>query len=647
MHKILLYILVCFSAYTISAQKDSVISIKLVTIETDHTILVPTSHESRLQKEIFENTPSKNVAEASAWTPGVYLQDYGGIGGLKTVSLKGLSSNYTGVFLNGSKVENTLATQIDLGNFDLVGCSELTISGPSSKDILKPASFYISPTNVSIDMSPIDTNFLIFGTKSGSFGLINPFLSITSNINSKSAIIFNSSYTYATGEFPFQYNNGITTQKETRTGADVERLNTYVAHKYNIKDSLDIRTQLRTNFNNQGLPGAVVLYNSNSRQSLKSNDIQTSSNLTNTKNKLLWRAGIGYSQNSLLYLDTSYFNTGGFLEQKYNQYAYTSSNSMAINILPKTTLTSALDYTLSLLRVDKTINRKATVFEVGIEQKLNSANIKAFYLIQNIADNDKNDIPFKNQSNSGGVSFDYYPIAQSPLKIYGSLGKYFRNPNFQELYYQRVIGDLKPENTNSSQVGINYYSINRRGNISWSSDIKYFKNTVQNKIISTPTQNLFIWSIQNLGEVVINGFESILSISYKKDSSFSLLYSNSYTYQKATDITNENNREYGHQIAYTPFDISKHILMFKRKNSNITLSSMYNGIRYSLGENIETNLLPSWWTHNISLSQLLFIKKKELTLQFQLNNILNKQYQIIKNFPMPGRYCYFIISLKL
>lgn len=646
MHKILLYTFVFLNAYILSAQVDSVISIQPVTIEKVSSTIIP-KNEYDLQKEVFVNTPSQNVAEASSWTPGIYLKDYGGIGGLKTISSKGLSSNYTGVFLNGTKVENTLSTQIDLGKFDLIGCSEVSITQNTSKELLKPASFYISPTNVVINMKPIDSNFVNLGLKTGSFGLINPSLSAATNLNSKNSLFFNSSYTTANGKYPFQYNNGTETLNETREGADVKRFNTYIDHVYTINESIELNTQIRTNYNNQGLPGAVVLYNPTSRQSLKSSDLQGSTNLINTKNKLKWRTGFNYSQSSLSYLDTSYFNTIGYLQQDYNQYSYTSSNSISYKILPKTTLTSAVDYSLSLLRKDKTINRKNTNIHIGIEQKIKSLNIKAFYLNQNISDNNEDNSSYSNSSKSGGVSVKYYPFTTSPLKLYGNIGKYIRNPNFQELYYLRVLGDLKPENTSSYNLGINYFRINKQKNISWSVDIKYFNNSVRDKIISTPSQNLFIWSIQNLGKVDIQGFESIVSISIKLDSSFSIYYSNSYTYQQALDKTSSSNREYENQIAYTPFDISKHILMLKHKKSVLTLSSMYNGIRYSLGENIEANLLNGWWVNNISIGQIIPIKESDLTIQFQLNNFFDKQYQIIKNFPMPGRHWYLTTSLKI
>ena len=48
---------------------------------------------------------------------GVQVKDYGGVGGLKTVNVRSLGSEHTGIFLDGIQVDNAQNMQVDLSRF--------------------------------------------------------------------------------------------------------------------------------------------------------------------------------------------------------------------------------------------------------------------------------------------------------------------------------------------------------------------------------------------------------------------------------------------------------------------------------------------------------------------------------------------------
>ena len=60
-----------------------------------------------------------SVADAVRYFAGVQIKDYGGIGGLKTVNVRSLGTNHTGVFYDGVQLGNAQNGQIDLGRFSL------------------------------------------------------------------------------------------------------------------------------------------------------------------------------------------------------------------------------------------------------------------------------------------------------------------------------------------------------------------------------------------------------------------------------------------------------------------------------------------------------------------------------------------------
>ena len=59
--------------------------------------------------------------------------------------------------------------------------------------------------------------------------------------------------------------------------------------------------------------------------------------------------------------------------------------------------------------------------------------------------------------------------------------------------------------------------------------------------------------------------------------------------------------------------------------------------RYTQGENISTNRLDGYSDHSLSASRDFKIRNINTSLSLEVLNLLDKNYEIIKNFPMPGR----------
>ena len=70
----------------------------------------------------------QNMADAVRRFAGANVKDYGGIGGLKTVSIRNMGAAHTAVSYDGVAVSNCQAGQIDIGRFSLdnvsSACSE-------------------------------------------------------------------------------------------------------------------------------------------------------------------------------------------------------------------------------------------------------------------------------------------------------------------------------------------------------------------------------------------------------------------------------------------------------------------------------------------------------------------------------------------
>ena len=67
------------------------------------------------------------LSDAVKMMNGVAVKDYGGIGGLKTVSVRSLGAAHTGVTYDGVPVTDAQTGQIDLGRFTLDGVAAVTL----------------------------------------------------------------------------------------------------------------------------------------------------------------------------------------------------------------------------------------------------------------------------------------------------------------------------------------------------------------------------------------------------------------------------------------------------------------------------------------------------------------------------------------
>ena len=110
-----------------------------VTLTADKGVVVS-------RKDTLSTSGSFSVSDILQQSPGLHVGDNGGYAGLKTVSLRGMGSAHTSVYVDGVKVGNMQSGQNDLGMLGIEYCSEVVLdyaqntvcfntSKPSFRDI--------------------------------------------------------------------------------------------------------------------------------------------------------------------------------------------------------------------------------------------------------------------------------------------------------------------------------------------------------------------------------------------------------------------------------------------------------------------------------------------------------------------------------
>src|SRR6218665_1497695 len=106
--------LVLIPLFLFAQQKDSLPVVRVTGILPDDPAAASLPLQQLQKKELLALN-SFSVAEAAKFFSGVLVKDYGGIGGLKTVSVRSLGANHTGIMYDGIMLGDAQGGQIDLG----------------------------------------------------------------------------------------------------------------------------------------------------------------------------------------------------------------------------------------------------------------------------------------------------------------------------------------------------------------------------------------------------------------------------------------------------------------------------------------------------------------------------------------------------
>lgn len=606
----------------------------------------------------LEKLNSLSVADAIRYFSGVQLKDYGGIGGLKTINVRSLGSAHTAVFYDGMSISNAQNGQVDLGKYSLDNIEAIELYNGQKSTIFQPArGFFASNTlylrsKIPVFVAEKSTNVRT-SIKTGSFGLFNPSLLWQQKLSEKLSLSTSVDWTKADGKYKYRYQkkNGYDTTA-TRQNGDITALRTELTlHAQLSKYS---KASLKAYFydSERGLPGAIVAnnYDHVQRQWDQNFFIHGSfQGVVSERVEIL--ANLKYSKDYTRYIDPDYKTLEGALDNKYYQNElYASFTSLyTINSWWKTSL--ATDFSINTL--DANLYRfpyptrysylAALSSEMKWERLDIQANLLGAYVDEQVkyyqqGDNQKIFCPV--------LSVSFQPFDTKNFRIRAFYKESFRLPTFNDLYYT-FIGNssLKPEFTTQYDFGATYAIEPKRflQSATFQADVYY--NKVRDKIIAIPSSNLFRWTMINLGEVAIRGLEINSNFVFKLPSKVFLDLGLGYTYQRAIDIT-PNGTTFKDQIPYTPLNSGTMTAAVNWKNWQLNYSFIYTGERYSQKANIPVNYVQPWYTSDTAVVWDGKLVKLPVKIGFEVNNILNQYYDVVLNFPMPGRNYRLNLSLN-
>ena len=112
-----------------------------VTAERTKQQVKSSSPFQQLNKKQLQQQGITDIADALRRFSGVNIKDYGGAGGMKTISVRSLGAKHTAVVYDGVTLSDCQSGQIDLSRFSIDNIQQISLTIGDNEDIFVPGTY--------------------------------------------------------------------------------------------------------------------------------------------------------------------------------------------------------------------------------------------------------------------------------------------------------------------------------------------------------------------------------------------------------------------------------------------------------------------------------------------------------------------------
>ena len=634
------------------AQADSITlsGVEVTAVALDRNVSGPHSTQT-LSARRLKQLGIDQVAEAVKHFAGVSVKDYGGIGGMKTVSIHSLGAQHTAVVYDGVTLSNTQAGQIDIGRYGTDNLQSVSLSVGDDDELMIAARQYTSAGVLTLTTERPhfregQWQSLRLGVSAGSFGLASPSLRWWVRAGERTALSLSAKMTRADGVYPYTLINGRTSSREHRYNSDITAWQAEANAYHTFADGSDVAMKAYWYHSQRGLPGAVILYANPSRERMWDDDFFVQAAYgRQVARALRLQTRLKYAHSWNRYHDWGSQYPDGMRTDVDRQDEGYASATLGWQVMRGLQVAVAQDVAYNRLNNNVYVNinydvphpsRWTSISALALKGQWHglkvNGNLAYTCAAEHVAVGDK---PADKRRLTPSLGVSWRLLAATPLYVRAMYKQAFRVPTFNDLYYRRLGNiHLRPETARQWSLGMTWTT-----HAAW---LRYLTLTadayyhdVTDKIVAFPST--YVWRMANFGKVEILGADMTLGAQVDVARAWSLSGTLSATWQHAVDKTSKANQSYDNQLPYTPRWSGSGSLAVVTPWLTLGYTLLMQGSRYSLAQNKPEYRMPAFWEHSLSLSRELTLGHVRLSLSAKVTNLTNEQYAIIQYYPMPGR----------
>lgn len=571
-------------------------TLQAVTIVADKGFVV-----SRTDTLSFNNNGSGTVTDALLRLPGLALSDFGGAAGLKNVSLRGLGTAHTEIYLDGVRVSNFQSGQNDLGMLPLETLGSVVADYAQNSLSFRTARPQFDGRCIAGQLR----------LQAGSFGTWMPAARLDLRAAERVSVSAHAAGVISRGDFPYGDDGA------RRTGNDIRQLRSGVDVFGTMTDG---EWQFKTYFHaaDRGTPGSLS-WPSEDRQRDRNTVVQGGLRKAFSEHYTLDLNAKG------AYDALHYQSAWGDSDYGFSDFQLNSSHSFRLTEHWGVSL--AADLERGVLRAtDYEAARTAAV--AALAAAVRFARFRADLAVEYRGTFDRD----ADALHSLSPSLDLRFRLADGIDLVGFARRAFRSPTFNERYYPGYGNpDLRPEDVWLTDLGVEWHR-NAGGTWTFGAKADLFHNALRDKIISAPAEaDPYLWLPYNIGKVSATGADALVSLrrnSGGADAGISVRYA----WQAALDKT-PGSETFGQQIPY----VARHTV-------SIAADASWRGWRADAlwnwrgGRFDAAGEMPAWNSLDLSLRKRISAGgSRVLTLFVSAKDLLDCRYELVRDYPMPGR----------
>lgn len=588
------------------------------------------------------------LTEVLRTLPGISVKDYGGIGGLKTVSIRTFGAQHTAVAYDGNLLSDSQNGQVDIGRINLDHLHSVRVDVAGCDDIFRPARLASYAGAVSLTSQPLRTDDgkprTSVQMRAASFATLQPHVAFSSNLGQRWAVGLWTDYLHSQGDYPFLLVNGNLTTKELRLNSQVSTFNAEATARGTIPHAGTLTLRATAYDSSRGLPGSVVLYTQHPTEHLWDRTFTASARHVVHMPHWQMQTTLAYTDARNRYRDEAPTKPVPD-DDRYHQQQASASTVALWHQVPHTQVSLAQDLDLAHLTTTLPGSPRPTrlTSHTALSAKWSDARLTAVATLLGVVTTDG----YKRLLPTLGLTCK--ALKNSDLRLRTSYKESFRLPTFNDLYYLRVGNrNLLPERARQFNFGATWthaiplhdraMSQSAPGpsafTLTATADLYY--NGVRDKIVAIPT--MFIWHMRNVGRVRTLGSDLSLTASTPLAPWLTASLCANYSLQHAIDVTDHEAKNYKHQIPYTPRHLGNVVTTLSTPWINVSYTLSAVGERYSLAQNVAAYRVAPYCDHTLSLNHTFGLRSTRLHISAEALNLAGRNYEIVKYYPMPGRH---------
>ena len=245
------------------------------------------------------------------------------------------------------------------------------------------------------------------------------------------------------------------------------------------------------------------------------------------------------------------------------------------------------------------------------------------------------------------IGFEYRPFNKINLSFSSNFARNYRVPTLNDMFWELTGNpDLKPEKNYSAEVGTTANLKTRNNKFFIEGTLTGYYSWIYDMITWMPVQGTNLWKPENVDEVLARGIEAGVNLKWDIFR-FDLSLKNNYNFCRSTyeKASSSGDNKSGKQLIYVPVHTYNLTASLERWKYYLIYNFTFVSDRYTGKDNL--SYMPAYNLSDIILGKNISLRNFVLSLQLEINNLFNLDYQSISSRPMPGINYAFTLKLLL